>query len=406
MQQAPSETTRRWSRDTPVSAYLVGFVLIGIGLSLAGPALSHLRDRVHTTDGGIAWVFVGQAGGYIVGSIFAGHGLDDGRGHRRWVAAMATGTTAIGLIAVAPSLVVLVAAFAVLGGACGLCDVSGNTLVMWSRPHGAGALLNALHLCFALGAMVTPVIVDRSLHLTSSVWGVAIPMAALAIMGASLMLPHPPPTRTRLETVDRSHAAGARGVQVGVICAFFFSYVALETGFANWIHTYVEQIHYGGAATATGVTSMFGIGFAVGRVLAIGVARRLSPGWIVAGATVLSLLSSALFVVFDGPGVMLWVVTLLFAVSVAPQYASMMAFAESHLALSGRNTSAIVAGSGLGGLVMPWVVGQLFDGIGPQSLPITVATLAVLTAMVGACAGRVLLGAQRPPVTSMKAPVT
>jgi len=110
--------------------------------------------------------------------------------------------------------------------------------------------------------------------------------------------------------------------------------------------------------------------------------------------------------VFDGPGPMLWVVTLLFALSVAPQYASMMAFAETHLALSGRNTSAIVASSGLGGLVMPFVVGQLFDRIGPQALPPTIVGLAVLTAVVGAYGGRMLLQAQRPPVTSWNAPVT
>jgi fucose permease len=131
-----------------------------------------------------------------------------------------------------------------------------------------------------------------------------------------------------------------------VVCAFFFAYVALETGFANWIHSYVEQVGYGGASTATGVTSMFGIGFAVGRVGAIWLSRAMTAGWIVAVTTGLSVVASLLFLVFDGPGPMLWVVALLFALSVAPQYASMMAFAESHLALSGRNTSAIVAFSG------------------------------------------------------------
>lgn len=392
-------------RSTPVPAYLGGFLFIGIALSLAGPALSHLRDRVHTDDGGIAWIFVGQSAGYIAGSVFAGHGLDGGRGHRRWIVAMVIATASVGLIAVAPTLLLLVAAFALLGWACGMCDVSGNTLVMWSRPAGSGALLNGLHLCFALGAMVTPLLVDRSLHLAGSVWGVALPMAALTAVCASLMVPHPSPVRTRLAEVVHRTAGGARGLQVGAICAFFFCYVAMEMAFANWIHTYVEQIDYGDAATATGVTSMFGLGFATGRVLAIWAARRFSAGWIVASTTAMSVVASLLFVAFEGPGAMLWVVTFLFAISVAPQYASMMAFAESHLALSGRNTSAIVAGSGLGGLIMPWIVGQLFDAIGPQALPRIVAVLAVATAAVGAFGGRLLTG-QRPPVTSMNAPVT
>jgi nitrate/nitrite transporter NarK len=82
-----------------------------------------------------------------------------------------------------------------------------------------------------------------------------------------------------------------------------------------------------------------------------------------------------------------------------------MAFAESHLALSGRNMSAIVACSGAGGLLMPLVVGQLFDRVGPQALPPTVVVLAVVTALVGAIAGRTLVQAHRPPVTSMNVPV-
>ena len=119
----------------------------------------------------------------------------------------------------------------------------------------------------------------------------------------------------------------------------------------------------------------------------------------------MSVVASVLFVIFDGPGLMLWIVTLLFGLTVAPQYASMLAYAESHLALSGRNTSAIVAASGIGGLLMPFIVGQLFDRVGPQSLPPTVLVLAILTAAVAAYAGR-LLTAQRPPVTSMNVPVT
>ena len=405
MQLATKESKQARTRTTPVPAYLIGFVLIGIALSLAGPSLSHLRDRVNTTDGGIAWVFVGQSAGYIAGSIFAGHGLDSGRGHRRWIAAMVLSSASLALIAMAPSLLLLVIAFAVLGLACGLCDVSGNTLVMWSRPEGPGPLLNSLHLCFAIGAMVTPLLVNRSLHLVDSVWGVALPMVALTAVCASLMLPHPSPMRTRLATVERSHAGGARTMHVAVICAFFFAYVAMETGFANWIHTYVEQIEYGDAGTATGVTSMFGFGFALGRLAAIWTARHVSSGWTVAITTGMSVVASVLFVIFDGPGLMLWIVTLLFGLTVAPQYASMLAYAESHLALSGRNTSAIVAASGIGGLLMPFIVGQLFDRVGPQSLPPTVLVLAILTAAVAAYAGR-LLSAQRPPVTSMNVPVT
>ena len=51
--------------------------------------------------------------------------------------------------------------------------------------------MNVLHLCFGIGAMVTPLLVNRSLHIFDSVWGVALPMAALTAVCASLMMHTP-----------------------------------------------------------------------------------------------------------------------------------------------------------------------------------------------------------------------
>jgi MFS transporter, FHS family, Na+ dependent glucose transporter 1 len=401
----PASPTR--SSGDAVPAYLLGFVLIGMGLTVAGPGLSHLRDRMHTDDGGIAWIFVGGSLGYILGSVFAGRGLDHGDGHRRWSVAMAVITAGMLLVAAAPNLLLLVLAFAVMGMACGLSDVSGNTLVMWSRPQGAGRLLNALHLCFAVGAVCAPLFVNRSIHWFNSLWGMAVPVGLLAAVSSFLMLRHEPPRRTRLDTLERSNAGGARTMHVVLVCGFFFAYVALETGFAGWIHTYVEQIHYGDATTATAIVTIFWFGFMLGRVAAIWLAAAMSPGWMVAVSMVVSVAASVLFFVFRGPGPMLWVVTFLFAVSIAPQYASMMAFAESHLALSGRNTAAFVGASGVGGLLMPWGLGQLFDAVGPETLPPVMVVTALATSGIAFAAGRALLRAdQRPPVTSMNEPVT
>ena len=47
----------------------------------------------------------------------------------------------------------------------------------------------------------------------------------------------------------------------------------------------------------------------------------------------------------------------------------MIGYAEAHLALSGAATSVFIGAAGLGGLVMPWTLGQLFDAHGPEVLP-------------------------------------
>ena len=397
-------------RHVPVWIYLVSFVVLGSALSVAGPALSHLRDRVGTNDGGISLVFVGSSSGYMFGSFLGGRGLDRGRGHHMWAGCMIVSVCAIVVISQLRDLAPLVATFVVLGVVCGASDVSGNTLVVWSRPESPGAALNALHLFFALGALSAPLLTNRAIAWSNSLWPVAIPLALLTALCSFVLLTTPAPMKTR--AADHSQgdlaAASLRRGQLTVVGLFFFVYVALEVGFANWIHSYVEQIGYGGANTATGVTVTFWVGFSVGRVISIGLARRFSAGWMLVGSMTVALVSSAALVAVNGGNIGLWIVTFLFGVSIAPQFASMISYAEAPLALSGAATSVFIGAAGLGGLVMPWSLGQLFDAKGPGVLPPVTLGACLATIAAGLWVRHIVqvTGTQRPPVTSMNAPVT
>ncbi|HZX56324.1 MAG TPA: MFS transporter [Ilumatobacteraceae bacterium] len=401
---------QRADQQVPVWIYLVGFVVLGCALSMSGPALSHLRDRVGTDDGGISLVFVGSSMGYMVGSFVGGRFLDRGHGHQMWAGCMATSVVMIVVISQLQQLGTMFIAFVLLGTVCGVGDVSGNTLVLWSRPDAPGAALNALHLFFALGALSAPILTNRAIAWTGSLWPVAVPLGALTLLCVTVLLTSPAPVKTR--TVHHSHegegGASVRRGQLLVVGLFFFVYVALEVGFANWIHTYVEQIGYGNANTATGVTATFWVGFSVGRMIAIFLASRFSAGWMLVGSMTLALTSSFALVAVNGGGIGLWVVTFFFGMSIAPQFASMIAYAEAHFALSGASTSVFVGAAGLGGLVMPWLLGQLFDAHGARVLPPVVLAACVITIGAGLWVRHIVRVSdrQRPPVTSMNAPVT
>lgn len=397
-------------RPVPVWVYLVGFIALGSSLSFAGAALSHLRDRVGTDDGGISLVFVGSSSGYMIGSFLGGRLLDRGRGHETWAACMFIAVGMIGAISQIRDLSLLVAAFVVLGLVSGVGDVSGNTLVVWSRPDSPGSALNALHTFFAIGALSAPLLTNRAIAWSGSLWPIVVPLALLSLICAARLLTSPAPMKTRVNNPSNGFddAAAVRRGQLAVVALFFFVYVSLEIGFANWIHSYVEQIGYGGANTATGVTAIFWVGFSAGRVASIGLARRFSPGWILTGSMIVALVSSTALVIVNGGNIGLWIVTFMFGLSIAPQFASMIAYAEAHFVLSGAATSAFIGAAGLAGLVMPWVLGQLFDSHGPGVLP---------PVTLGACIATIAAGfwvrhmvqvsvAQRPPVTSMNAPVT
>ena len=288
--------------------------------------------------------------------------------------------------AAATALWVMLVAAVFAGLAGGVCDASGNTLVVWSRPDGNGALLNALHLSFAIGVMICPFIVKVSLLVDDTLWTAVGVMAVLGVLAIVPMLRSAPPVRTRVEVAERSSASGARTRHVVFICVFFFAYVAYETTFLTWIATFTEEIGYEKAVT--GVSFMAGAGFTLGRVLAVPAASRFTPGRILATTMVASLVVLSVFLVWHDGGVLLWVIAFLFGAAVAPQYASMMGYAEAHLALSGRNTSAIVATSGMGGLAIPYVMGELFDRRGERSLPETMLVLGVLAAGTAFVIGR------------------
>ena len=390
-------------RFVPVWYYMAGFLVLGASLTFAGTALSHLRDRVGTNNGGIALIFVGQSIGYMLGSFLGGRSLDRGRGHRMWAGCMLSSLVAIAIISQLRALAPMVGVFSLLGVFCGTGDVAGNTLVVWSRPQSPGAALNALHLFFALGALTSPLMTNRAIAWSHSLWPIVVPLALLTMVCAVKMLTTPPPMKTRAAAV---HPAAAYAVmvsrrgQLAVITLFFFVYVALEIGFANWIHSYVEEINYGGANTATGVTATFWVGFSLGRLASIWLAGRFSPGWMLVGSMSVALVSSTVLMIVNGGNVGLWIITFLFGFSIAPQFASMIGYAESHLALSGA--------ARLGGLVMPWSLGQLFDAHGPGVLPPVTFAACVATVAVGLWVRHIVRAnvGQRPPVTSMNAPVT
>ena len=407
---APLPTTApRWQ----VWPYLVAFFGVGIAVTFAGPALSHLRDRVGTDDGGIALVFVGQSLGYMAGSFLGGRILDRGLGHRLWPGCLLLSLITIGVISQLRSLAPMVAVFAVLGLAGGAGDVSGNTLVVWSRPDSPGAALNALHLFFALGALSSPLLTNRAIAWSHSLWPLVVPLAVLAlIVGTKLWItPSPPKVIAHDDDAERGNKPAAGGRHLLVLATFFFVYVMFEIGFANWIHSYVEQIGYGNANTATGVTATFWVGFSIGRLASIWLARRFSAGWMLTVSMTIALVASTAMLVFNDGNAGLWIVTFVFGVSIAPQFASMVGYAGTHFALSGAATSAFIGAAGLAGLVMPWSLGQLFDAHGPRVLPPVTFATCIATVAAGLWVRHIvhvaeLRRGQRPPLQSMNAPVT
>ncbi|HEY4332494.1 MAG TPA: MFS transporter [Ilumatobacteraceae bacterium] len=356
--------------------YLAAFVAIGMSLQLLGPSLTYLRERSGSSKGEIAVLFIASSSGYLLGALSSGRLYDRGFGHRALAGGLLGIALAMLLLPQMSSRSGLCVVFAIVGASTGLVDVGGNTLVVWhSRGRGSNQLLNALHQCFGVGALIVPVLVNRSLAWAHSLAISSAAIATYATVVAMIVLLHAVPVDAPRPEVREADAETPRRV-LAVIGAFFFLYVGVEIGFSGWLKTYAEGIHLPGANASTYINTLFFATFTLGRLLAVLLAKRVRAGVMLVGSCALTAACLVAMIVANGSPGGVWVTTGLIGLTMAPQYATMVAYAEHNISLSGRATSWFVSSSALGGLALPYLIGQLLDG-SSRAMPVAVLVAAV-----------------------------
>jgi fucose permease len=80
----------------------------------------------------------------------------------------------------------------------------------------------------------------------------------------------------------------------------------------------------------------------------------------------------------NGNTALVWSMTALLGITLAPQFATMIAYTEDHIHLTGRATSWFVSAAGLGGLALPFSIGYLLDR-SSGAMPVAVFAGAVAT---------------------------
>jgi FHS family Na+ dependent glucose MFS transporter 1 len=369
--------SRRSSRD-PLVAYLSSFIVLGIVMGVLGPALPSLRAQVGASVSAISFVFVAQSAGYLVGAVTGGRLLDRGHGHRLLAVALVLMAVGLVLVAQAGTLVSMCGAFVLLGLAIGFVEVGTNTLLVWARAPTSAAMINALHFVFGCGALLAPLLVNRSLEARGNARLAYVATAVASVVAAAIVSLHATPSPVDVAEHARGEIASNRLLLA--VSVFFALYVGIEVGFAGWIATYAESVGLGsGSGTGAALTAVFWGAFTFGRLGGVAIASRTRPVTLLLGSCTLTVLAAVALVAARGSGAAVWIATIVFALGLAPQFASMIAFASEHLPLTGSATSWFLAASAIGGFTVPWLIGQLLSASGPGALPAVVLVGAVAT---------------------------
>jgi FHS family Na+ dependent glucose MFS transporter 1 len=253
----------------------------------------------------------------------------------------------------------------IVGVGGGAIDVGGNTLLIWVHRQNVGARMNALHFFFGVGTLASPIIVAQSIRISADIdWAYWL-IALLLILPGVYLLRTPSPANPYTETTFE--AEGIRWLLVFLITMMFFLFVGAELAYGGWIYTYALSLGQASATTAGYINSLFWGALTLGRLLSIPLPDRLRARTILF-VDIVGLIFSLLLLLFasDIPSV-IWIATAGMGFFMATIFPTLMILAEHHLNVTGRITSFFLVGASLGGMLIPWLIGQFFETTGPQA---------------------------------------
>jgi FHS family Na+ dependent glucose MFS transporter 1 len=376
----PSSINKPVHKLVLTAAYYLSFIMLGLLVAAEGPALTGLAENTSSTLDQISLIFVFGSLGYLVGSLFGGQAYDRIPGHRVIAFTLLTITVCTSLVPVMHSLWLLLLVLFILGLAKGALDVGGNTLLLWVHGEKAGPFMNGLHFFFGLGAAAAPLILARVLHITGGIqwmfWLFALFSFPLALW--LWVLPEPPARAATQENGNTPFPI----LPVVLLVLAFVVYVGAEVGFGNWVYTYALKLGLGTSITAAYLTSAFWGTFTLGRLLGVWISTRLRPATILIVDLLGCLASLGVILLWRDSATALWIGAIGLGLFMASIFPTTLMLAGERMRITGAMTGWFLAGASIGGMILPWGIGQAFVWIDPVTMPILVLVSVVVNLLV------------------------
>jgi fucose permease len=345
--------------------YYAAFIALGMASASLGPTLPGLAQHTRSSLSQISALFVTRSVGYLAGSLFGGRLYDRIPGHPVMVVGLLLMSGMMGLAPVIPQLWILAAAILVLGLAEGALDVGGNTLLVWVHRDRVGPFMNALHFFFGLGAFLSPLIIAQVLlrggNLVRAYWTLAFLLLPAVFWLPRFSSPVAP------ETSAERPAGEVKGRLVALIVVFFFLYTGAEIAFGGWIYSYAVALRLSSDAVAAYLTSTFWGALTLGRLLAVPLAVRFPSRSILLADCIGCLTSLAILLLGSHSLSVTFVGTCAVGLSMASIFPAALSLAQGRMRITGQVTGWFFVGASAGGMVLPWLIGQVFETVGPRA---------------------------------------
>jgi MFS transporter, FHS family, Na+ dependent glucose transporter 1 len=360
--------------------YYLSFIVLGLLTAAEGPALPSLADNTSSSLDQISLIFVFGALGYLLGSLAGGQAYDRMPGHRLLAITLVAISLCASLVPIMVDLKFLLLVLFIMGTAKGALDVGCNTLLLWLHGDKAGPYMNSLHFFFGLGATLAPLFLARVLLVTGGIqwafWLFALLSLPLAIW--LWVLPEPLSENTTFDP-ENSRTLFA---PVALVILALMLYVGAEIGFGSWIYTYALTLGLGTTLTAAYLTSAFWGTFTFGRLLGVWVSTRIRIALVLFLDLAGCLACLGVILLWQKSVMALWLGTIGLGLFMASIFPTTLMLARERMHITGSMTGWFLAGASVGGMSLPWGIGQAFVLMGAETMPLVILVAVILIMLV------------------------
>lgn len=345
-------------------AYYAAFVGLGLTSASLGPTIPALRDQTGTDLSQVSILFVTRSTGYLLGSLLGGRLYDRTLGHPVMALSLLAMGGSLALAPFIPLLWVLALVLLAIGLAEGTLDVGGNALLVWVHRARVGPYMNALHFFFGLGAFLSPIVIAQAILVAGSYrWGYWL-LALYTVPVAIWLLRLRSPRHVSHTASGEREAVTVNWRLLSLVMLFLCFYVGAEIGVGNWLYTYALEMGLATETSAAYLTSVYWGAFMGGRLLSIPIAARVRPRVILWTDLIGTLICVGLLVLLPQSEWAIWLGAFGIGLFVASIFPTLITWSERRMSMTGLVTSMFLVGSSVGGIIIPWLIGQLFDRYG------------------------------------------
>lgn len=399
----------------------IGIFVYGLLTALPGTVLPTLeRNRFLPNDAVAGTFLLINAVGAVVAYIVSGPVIDRtgkkfalGAGAALVILAMAGFALTVARIEAGSALPLIFACSLVLGLGANAIVSAGHALVADIAAQSRNAALNLLDVCFGLGLMVLPLVV-QSIQAGGGLGAVFWSLAAVTLALLLLVLAPKFPRPANPESFPLSEARDLfKNPSFWLLAIALFMYVGAEVALGKWVVTFLQrdaqlltsagldtqlqemartssgffEQHAAGKAVADfslQTLSLFGLALIIGRLVssfALGVLRVNSFALLATGSAV-STAALAVAVNAGTPAAVRWAVVAA-GIGMGPIFPTSVGLASVMAPRIAGTAMSWVMGIGFAGLlVIPSAVGWISFAVGGQAGDVRSGLLAVLTASI------------------------